>query len=217
MRPTGKGTNPLVVTAVLGLLFALVLIGILELRLRPVVEQLAGHHVNNYVTKQINDALAHSLSEAGTAYGQLVCVERNEIGAITAVTSDMAQLNRLRAQLVDAALETIAAMDVQTLSIPLGSLFHVDLLWARGPRIQVYSLVSGAVNARITSRFQAAGINQTLHRILLEIQIPLTVLLPGTQAQTQVETEVCVAETVIVGAVPDTYLQLDTHPTASGA
>lgn len=193
----------------LGLFLGVLFIGALELRLRPVVEQLSASQVNNRVTKEINDALLQHLSQVDITHSQLAVVERDAGGTITAVTSDMARVNRLRGALVDTVLQTIASVDVHTLGVPLGNLFDMDLLWAKGPLIQVRSLVSGTVSAEVNSQFEAAGINQTLHRIILDIRVPLTIMLPGCHAVTQVETSVCLAETVIVGAVPGTYLQID--------
>lgn len=203
-RRRSSRLKPIPVTLLLALVLSVYFIALLELRLRPVAEQLAARQVNNRVTAQLNAALG-SL-QAG--YDRLVEIQRGEDGSITAVTSDMEQMNQIRAQGVQVALEAIAAIDVHTLGIPLGSLFDFDLLWAKGPEIQVHSLVAGTVSARIYSDFRSVGINQALHRILLDIEIPLTVLLPGSRAETTVCVTVCVAETVIVGQVPQTYLNM---------
>jgi len=196
--------NPLQITLLLALVLSVYLIALLELRLRPVAEQLAVRQVNNRVTAQVNAAVS-GLQAGGD---RLIEIQRGEDGTITAVTSDMDQLNRIRAQGVQVALDAIAAIDVQTLGIPLGSLFDFDLLWAKGPEVEVHSLVAGTVNTEIYSDFRSAGINQTLHRILLELEIPLTVLLPGSRVETTVCVTVCAAETVIVGRVPQTYLNM---------
>lgn len=196
--------NPLQITLLLALVLSVYFIALLELRLRPVAEQLAARQVNNRVTAELNVAL--SGLQAG--YDRLVEIQRGEDGAITAVTSNMEQVNYIRAQGTQAALDTIAAIDVHTLGIPLGSLFDFDLLWAKGPEVEVHSLVAGTVSARVYSDFRSAGINQTLHRVLLDVEVPLTVLLPGSRAETLVYVSVCVAETVIVGQVPQTYLNM---------
>ncbi len=206
------------VTLLLALVLSVYFIALLELRLRPVAEQLAARQVNNRVTAELNAAL--SGLQAG--YDRLVEIQRGEDGAITAVTSNMEQVNQIRAQGVQVALDTIAAIDVHTLGIPLGSLFDFDLLWAKGPEVQVHSLVAGTVNTRVYSDFRSAGINQTLHRVLLDVEVPLTVLLPGSRGETLVRVTVCVAETVIVGRVPQTYLNMaggstNERQTGSGA
>lgn len=196
--------NTALVTLVLAVGMALTFISLLEFRLRPVVEQLAARQVNNHVTARLNAAL----SELVTGDGSLVDIQRDAEGAILAVSGNMDRINQVRGQVVQAALDTIAAMDVHTLGVPMGSLFDFDLLWAKGPVIQVHSLVAGTVSTRVRSEFQSAGINQTLHRVLLDVEVPLTVLLPGSRGHTVAQITVCAAETVIVGKVPQTYLNL---------
>ena len=208
----GRGRRrgaPAWLSVALGVLLALALVRALEARLRPVARELTVARVDNEVTSQINDALSRALPGWEVDYSDLVTIQRDEDGAICALISDMGQLNLLRSQVVQAVLETIDSVDVHTLGVPLGSLLDLDILWARGPRLQVKSLVAGTVSVEADSQFLSTGINQTLHRLLLDIQVPLTVLLPGGGVETQVSTTLCVAETVIVGQVPETYLDLD--------
>lgn len=178
------------------------IISFLELRLRPVAAQLAVRQVHNKVTAQLDQALY----DVPVDYDKLVQLQQDSTGALLAITSDPGQVNLLRASVSKAALEAIAAVDVHTMGVPLGSLFELDLLWAIGPTIRVRSLTAGTVSTQVRSEFLSAGINQTLHRILVDVTVPLTVLLPGDRADTQVSTSVCLAETVIVGQVPETYL-----------
>ena len=196
--------NTALITLVLAAVMALTFISLLEFRLRPVVEQLAARQVNNHVTTQLNAAL----SELLTGEGNLVDIQRGADGEILAVSGNMERINQIRGQVVQAALDTIAAIDVHTLGVPMGSLFDFDLLWAKGPVIEVHSLVAGTVSTQVRSEFQSAGINQTLHRVLLDVEVPLTVLLPGSRGHTTAQITLCAAETVIVGKVPQTYLNL---------
>lgn len=200
----GRGWNPLLITLLLAAALAAAFISLLEVRLRPVAEQLASRQVNNLVTERLNAALG----ELSANYSSLIEIQRAADGTISAVTADMEQMNRIRSQAVRVALDTVSAVDVHTLGVPLGSLFDFDLLWAKGPDIDVHSLVAGTVSTEVRSDFRSAGINQTLHRIMLDVEVPLTVLLPGSSGKTVVTVSVCVAETVIVGQVPQTYLNL---------
>ena len=88
----------------------------------------------------------------------------------------------------------------------MGSLLDSDLLWAKGPAVQVRALWVGTVETSFDSQFVSAGINQTCHRIWLNVHVPIKVLLPGGPLETTVETRILAAETVIVGQVPDTVL-----------
>lgn len=199
--------SPFLLMVLLGIAMAAAFISFLELRLRPVVEELAVHQVNNRVTADINAVLGGMEAE----YNSLVNIQRDQDGQIIAITSDMASINEFRGRVVTKVLETISAIDVHDLGVPLGSLFDLDLVWAKGPEIQVHSLVAGTVSAQMGSEFTSSGINQTLHRIVLNVEVPLTVLLPGIVVKTQPNASVCVAETVIVGRVPETYFSLGGH------
>lgn len=191
-------------TLLLAACLSVVFIGLLEFRLRPVVEQMAARQVNNHVTAKLNTALSTLVIENR----DLITIERAPDGEILALSGDMERINQMRAQVVQAALDTLRQVDVHTLGVPMGSLFDFDLLWAKGPVVEVHSLVAGTVTADIRSEFRSAGINQTLHRMLLDVEVPLTVLLPGSRSQTTAKLTLCASETVIVGKVPQTYLNL---------
>ena len=106
-------------------------------------------------------------------------------------------------------LSALEGVDASEIRIPLGSLVDSELVWARGPELRVRALRVGTVSAEFRSDFSQAGVNQTLHRIELEVAVPVTLILPGGQTELTIETGLRVAETVIVGAVPDTYLTLN--------
>lgn len=194
--------EPWAVTLALGAAITFGLIGVLEFRLRPVVEELAAVQVQNRVTGDINTAL----HEVDADYDALVTTRQDQQGAVLAVTTNMAAVNELRNRVADRVLAAVENIDVHELGVPLGSLLDMDLVWAKGPAIRVHSLVAGTADVQARSEFTSAGINQTLHRILLDVKVPLTVILPGISVDTLVSVQVCVAETVIVGRVPQTML-----------
>lgn len=203
---TSRARHPVRTTALATVLLAAgmtaTFIGLLELRLRPVVEQIAAGQVNNHVTARLNEVL----SPLASGDGGLVELQRGPDGQILALSADTQQINQIRTRVVQTALETLAQVDVHTLGVPLGSLFDFDLLWAKGPVVEVHSLVAGTVSTQVRSEFQSAGINQTLHRVMLDVEVPLTVLLPGSRGHTVARLTLCMAETVVVGKVPQTYL-----------
>lgn len=174
-------------------------------RLRPVLLELALAQTSNQLTAVIDRAVA----QQAVSYGDLVTLERAENGEIAALTSNMAQANLLRAQLLDAALGALDGLGELELSIPLGTILGWDLLSGRGPGIKVKSLYTGTASAEFENQFSTAGINQTCHQIYFQLHADITVLLPGRQYRTQVTSRVCIAETVIVGKVPETYLRLE--------
>ena len=106
----------------------------------------------------------------------------------------------------EAVLEELEGLDVSQIHIPLGSLVDLDILWGLGPELKVHAMTVGTVEGEFESSFSSAGVNQTLHRIELVLHIPLTLMLPAGAVETNCDTRLCVAETVIVGQVPQFYL-----------
>jgi len=184
-------------------------IHLLEAKLRPTVLDIAAAQVQNTMTAVIETAVSQDLSARQVSYGDMVEIHRDSSGAITSLTTDMAQMNLLRVELTAAILQALEGVDVSTIQIPLGSLLDFEPLWARGPSLKARAMTVGTVTAEFESELTSAGVNQTLHRVCLEVSVPLTVLLPGGEVQLPVRTSLVVAETVIVGKVPDTYLSLD--------
>ena len=124
----------------------------------------------------------------------------------------MGEFNRLQSSILHQVLEEIAQMDTRELSIPLGSLTGSALLAGRGPRISVRMQSVGSSTAYLSNEFSSAGINQTRHQIILNVDVYVSILLPGFSTATKVSNAFTVAETVLVGTVPDsyTYFQSDT-------
>ena len=170
--------------------------------------EIATAQAQNNMTAVVENAVTADLAARQVSYADFVTIQRDEGGAITALTTDMARMNLLRSELTAAVLEALEGVDVSDVQVPLGSLFDLEPLWAKGPALKAKAMTVGTVRAEFDSQFTSAGVNQTLHRIWLEVDVPMTLLLPGGEVETALHTRLCVAETVIVGKVPDTYLQL---------
>ena len=177
-----------------------------ERALRPVLAAAARYQVRSQVTAAVEQWAARDLQERGVDYSDFVTITRNEAGEITALSADMARLNLLRAELSAHLLERLEDSQLE-LTIPVGSLLPIEPTWARGPELHLRALALGTASAEFESEFTSAGINQTRHRLWLELSVPVTVLLPGGGEELTVDSRLCVAETVIVGQVPQTWFQ----------
>lgn len=177
-----------------------------ERALRPVLAAAARYQVRSQVTAAVEQWAARDLQERGVDYSDFVTITRNEAGEITALSADMARLNLLRAELSAHLLERLEDGQLE-LTIPVGSLLPLEPTWARGPELHLRALALGTASAEFESEFTSAGINQTRHRLWLELSVPVTVLLPGGGEELTVDSRLCVAETVIVGQVPQTWFQ----------
>ena len=192
-------------TVFTGIGLALILIFRLNARLRPILLELALAQTSNCITAAIDQAVAAQ----AISYTDLVTLERTESGDIVALTSNMARANALRAQLLDTALTALDGLEMMEMEIPLGTVLDWDLFSGMGPNVNIRVLYTGTAAAEFENAFSSAGINQTCHQIFFRISADISVLLPGRQYHTTVSTRVCVAETVIVGKVPETYLKID--------
>lgn len=177
-----------------------------ERALRPVLAAAARYQVRSQVTAAVEQWAARDLQERGVDYSDFVTITRNEAGEITALSADMARLNLLRAELSAHLLERLEDSQLE-LTVPVGSLLPLEPTWARGPELHLRALALGTASAEFESEFTSAGINQTRHRLWLELSVPVTVLLPGGGEELTVDSRLCVAETVIVGQVPQTWFQ----------
>ena len=193
-----------ILSAILGIALAVLFISQLNERLRPILYELAISQTSNCITAAIDNAV----SEQAISYNDLVTLERSVGGDIVALTSNMARANILRAQLLETSLEALKGLESMEFSVPLGTIYDWDLLSGRGPNVGVRVLYTGTASAEFENSFSSAGINQTCHQIVFRVKADISVLLPGRQEKTTVDTKVCVAETIIVGKVPETYLQL---------
>lgn len=183
---------------------ASIFISQLNARLRPILFELAISQTSNSITAAISDAV----TEQAIAYSDLITLERSTDGDIVALTSNMARANLLRSQLLEISLETLRGLESVEFKIPLGTIYDWELFSGRGPNIGVRVLYTGTSSAEFQNSFSSAGINQTCHQVIFHIQADVFVFLSGKQEKTTVDTKICIAETIIVGKVPETYLEL---------
>jgi len=191
--------HPLFVTISIGLLFALFTIRHLETKLRPILSDAARIQVEHLVTTELEQLIAQLTRKQE----RFVVVQRDGDGQIVSISVDTMSLNRMRSELVSQVLVILDDLDRVEVQIPLGSLIDSELAWAKGPFIQVHSMVYGTVTAQTKSDFSSAGINQTLYRIWLVLDLPVRLYLPGGPEDASIQTRFLLCETVIVGKIPE--------------
>ena len=179
----------------------------LRSKYRLVIEDLAQTQVKNTTSDLTNDAISKQIAEGDIRYDRIVFFEKDLEGRITALKTNMSEVNRLKTDILNIINDEILALDHSDIGIPLGSLFFPELLSGKGPAIPVHILSIRNSDANFVSHFSQAGINQTLHRLNMEVSIDVAVLVLGQTSSFTTSSEVVVAETIIVGDVPQTYLQ----------
>lgn len=173
--------------------------------LRTLLGSLAVTRVTNTVNRVVMAAVSDTIASGDIQYDRLITFEKDDVGRITALRSNMAEFNRLQSAITADILQRMGQTAQSELSIPLGTLTGSALLAGRGPRFRVRMESVGSCSAHFENDFDHAGINQTTHSILLYVDVSVSILLPGFRTYTKVSNVFSVAETVIVGAVPDSY------------
>lgn len=179
----------------------------LWLRLAPELEALAAAQVADEASDVIAEAITEQMERNDITYGSIVTLEKDGAGGLLALRTDMGELNRLRNETLRIVNERITGDAQSELGIPLGSVLLPALFSGRGPVLPVRVLTIRNADAEFTSSFEEAGINQTLHRITLCVALDVTMLTPAGTKRLRVESSVAVAETVLLGQVPETMIE----------
>lgn len=190
------------------------LILLVELHLSPYIRELARNQAVNAASNAIIDAVGEMLRREDTDFSRVIVLEKDVQGHITALRTDMGQVERLKVEVLGILGGLIAEINTQQLGIPLGNLLLPDLLAGTGPVLPVKAVSLTMSNADFFSDFTEAGINQTLQTLKVKFTISLTILTTVGYETVDVDSDVMVAQTVIVGTVPETYVNLG-HLTAT--
>jgi len=163
--------------------------------------------VKNTTSDLINDAILEQIVNGNIQYDRIVFFEKDLNGRITALKTNMAEVNRLKTDILNLINDEILAQDTSHLGVAIGSLVFPEFLSGKGPEIPVKILSIRNSDATFQSYFSEAGINQTLQQLTMDVLVDVTILVLGQTDTFTVSSQVVVAETIIVGDVPDTYLQ----------
>lgn len=193
------------VGAVLLILVAL-LVGF-RVRYNDTIRELAQNQVINTTSDLINDAIDVQIESGNIQYDRIVYFEKDLNGRITALKTNMSEVNRLKTDILNIINDEILAMDTTDLGIRLGSLILPEFMSGRGPALPVQILAIRNSDGSFASDFTEAGINQTRHQLTMQVSVDVSILVLGKAETFTVSSQVVVAETIIVGQVPDTFFQ----------
>ena len=186
-------------------LISCLLLLLLRRKYDEVMVELTRTQVTNSTSDLINDAIARQIAEGNIDYERIVYFEKDTAGRITALKTNIGQINQLKTDTLNLINDQILSNEHSQMGIPLGSLFLPEFFSGKGPEIPVKILSIRNSDAKFESSFAHAGINQTMHQLRLCVLIDVSVLVLGQTVSFQVTSDVVIAETIIVGAVPDTF------------
>lgn len=173
--------------------------------LNPTLLRMAEARSRQLAVEAINVALNEVMGE-GVLYTDLMTVVMDQSGNVSMIQANTMRMNDLAAQVSLVAQRNLGQLADQGVKIPLGSAMGIGMFSGTGPDITVRVVPVGWVTTRFTTQFQAAGINQTRHEITLETTTTMSIVVPMGASPVSLTVTVPIAESIIVGTVPDTYI-----------
>ena len=214
-RRTSPGSMFSFVILVLILLLLVEGLLVVERKIRPSILAAAVMECDAAATRAINNAILDKVV-GNTVYKDLITVEQDEKGKIVMAQINTGGMNRIMAETTNATGDALAALSEQPLEIPLGEIFDSYILAAYGPKIPVRLMPMGRVNTALIDSFEDAGINQTRHKIYLQVITEVQVVVPLITDSIEVITVMPLADTIYIGEVPDTLINLSYPRRAAG-
>ena len=202
-RMSRKGKLLVIITVVLAILAAVTIKSIAYFR--ELSRQMVLSDATDLMTLCINDTISRKFAEEDYDYDYFVNLEYGADGSVTAVQTNMARINALSSELLSDIVHAADGGQL-SLSIPVGNVLGSSLLLGKGPEIPVDITMLTSSHVDFRNELSDAGINQTKHQIKLDVVVDIDVIMPWQTISTQVVSEILIAETVILGDVPDTYL-----------
>lgn len=170
----------------------------------PVVRELVIMEVDNETSDLINEAVDAYIAQGQLRYDDLVTLERTADGGVAAARVDLAAVNQMKSVVLRELDERVPVRVREKVDVPLGNVLLPALLSGRGGSLPVRLVSLRSTNAELESAFSAAGVNQTLHTLALRVEVDLLLLTPAGLLSRQVICSVPVAQTILVGDVPNT-------------
>ena len=176
-------------------------------RLTPLIHSIAEAKAKETALSVINESIYRRLSEGETTYDSLSEITYDNSGTVSLIKNNIPQINEERSKISLYILSAYKNTDMET-SIPVGTVSGIDILSGLGPDISVRLSSAPSISTDVYNEFIDAGINQTLHRIMLRVSIDTTVMVPSSTFTVSTMSSVCIAETIIIGKVPDAYTEI---------
>lgn len=181
---------------------------IINFSLRPVISDMACQFGRQNVSLVINDTVFDVLESDNFDYSSFVKLKYNSMGFVTSVEYDYKTINKLKLNCEQLLLDNLAKLGNTKVKIPLGSLFGDLNASGRGPSIKLKISQASVPEINIISTFESIGINQSRHEIRLVISTSAQLYLPPQKSEFSLTQEYVLAQTIIVGDIPQGYVTL---------
>ena len=176
-----------------------------DLRLKASILEIARTRAQLQTVEVINQAVNDKIV-AGTDYKDIVYIHKDENGRIAMIQANTVIINQLIARTINEVIASTKELENSTICIPLGQVTGSILLAGRGPQVNVRIIPIKQVNVEVENKFDQAGINQTRHLMSFKINTIIKIAVPLVSKELAVSTTIPLADTIIVGDVPQTYV-----------
>ena len=173
----------------------------------PIFDTLCENEAKSLATIISNEQATNVMTEH--SYDELFTVEKDTNGNVTMIKSNVIPINEIISDVAIKIQEEINKQGRKDIQIALGSFTGIKLLSGRGPGIKIRISTVGNVETDLRSEFEAQGINQTLHRIYLQVKCEVSILTPFKDITRDITNQVLIMENVIIGTVPNTYYNIE--------
>ena len=176
--------------------------------LRRLTGEMAMSDAIDMVTLAVNDTVNRIMADGDYTYDYFVNIEKDVNGNVAAISANMSRINAVSAQVLSEVVSA-AQNGVLDIKVPLGNLLGSNILMGKGPEVPVEVITLTSSYIDIENEIISTGINQAKHKIILKVDVDIDILIPWDVLTTRVESNVLIAETVIVGKVPETYVDVE--------
>lgn len=193
---------------VLAVLMILIVVLLVEQNLSQTLLDMAYATAHSMALETVNHAAQKVVGE-GIAYDQLMEVKVDSMGRVTMLRANTMRMNQIATQTAIMAQEELNSIENQMVNVPLGAALGIRFLGGFGPRISVQIVPIGAVSTQFETEFETAGINQTRHKLFLTLETSVSLIVPADSRKVNVTSTVPIAESIIVGQVPDSFVDVN--------
>ncbi|MBE5770604.1 MAG: sporulation protein YunB [Clostridiales bacterium] len=211
-KKPGKLRKILRMTAIIFLILSAIFL-LLEKNLEAVILDLAHARAEAMAVEYIHQAIQDVMGQ-GVVYGDMMQVQTDAGGRVTMLQANAVRMNELATATALRAQEKLESAESQSVEIPLGAALGIPFLSALGPKVPVKIIPVSAVNANFSTEFESAGINQTRHKIFLSLLVSVRLVIPSGARQVSIAGQALIAEAIIVGQVPQSYVQVPEYDDA---
>lgn len=187
------------------LLAAVAFLTVIELKLKSLRKDFALVEAENTAASAISDGVDDTLKQYKLNYDDVVNFTYDDGGNIKSLSVDIITLNTFGNQIGKNIDENIKNIESYKVKIPLSLLFGEEFTAGIGLKVPFYITMKGSSSNKFTDTFEAAGVNQTRHRIMLEVNVSMYVIFGGKMTEVEYKSNICVAESIIIGATPKTF------------